>query len=95
MTHADEYRAALHKDPATNRDDRPDPADYAGSADGPSDAVYSATDDVALAMRWGDPICERCGENELAFVEPICGECIQGIEQEEAHDRSMAGEWHR
>jgi len=94
MTHDDEWRAALHGDPATNRDNRPDPADYAGSADGPSDAVYSATDDVAKAMRWGDPICPSCQRNELTFVEPICGECIADMEQEEAHDRSRAGEWH-
>lgn len=88
----DEHQAALYGVPET--DDRPDPSDYQGLADGPTDAVYSATDDVAEGVRWGDAICGRCGRNELTFVEPICGECISDLEQEEAHDRSMAGEWH-
>ncbi|RYE40902.1 MAG: hypothetical protein EOP24_39040 [Hyphomicrobiales bacterium] len=93
MTHADEWRAALHKDPASNRDDRPDPADYAGSADGPSDAVYSATDDVALGMRWGDPLC-HCGRNELQYPwDHQCRECDDDALAEEAVDRGRVGEW--
>ncbi|WP_156367926.1 hypothetical protein [Aeromicrobium sp. Leaf291] len=91
MTHADEYRAALHKDPATNRDDRPDPADYAGSADGPSDAVYSATEAAAETVRWGDPICPECREIELRYWDVICGRCQDEHLEDEAHERGKDG----
>lgn len=88
MSDTDEWRAAVQE---SNAAPRPEPDEYEGSADGPSNAVYSATDDVAKAMRWGDPICPSCQRNELTFVEPICGECIESMQQEEAHERGKDG----
>lgn len=87
----DERRAALYGVPET--DDRPDPSDYLGLADGPTDAVYSATQEAAEGVRWGDALC-HCGRNELRHVwDHQCRECDDDALAEEAHERGLAGEW--
>lgn len=91
MNDTDEWRAAVQE---SNAAPRPEPDEYAGSADGPSNAVYSATDDVAKAMRWGAiPLCDDCGEEVRHAWDALCGSCMDDRLDEEKHDRSMAGEW--
>lgn len=88
MTHTNEWRAAVQE---SNAAPRPEPDEYAGSADGPSNAVHSATDDVALAMRWGDPICPECREIELRYWDVICRRCQDERLEDEVHDRGKDG----
>ena len=88
MNDTDEWRAAVQE---SNAAPRPEPDEYEGSADGPSNAVYSATQAAAEAMRWGDPICPECREIELRYWDVICRRCQDEHLEDEAHGRGKDG----
>lgn len=96
MTHADEWRTALYRDPGPDLDDRPDPADIVLD-DKPLADWWEGCPDCGAA--WKKPlcncdlICTRCNRNETRRRGEVCWECRDDLLAEEAVDRGRGGEW--